>query len=75
MIGVKPPGQCDVDKAVGRIGRRLDEDHRNAASLHRRIGGGTNGVLVEAIGEPHRVNRKARERPGEQRLGAAIERL
>ncbi|MFK4712761.1 hypothetical protein ABIF56_003463 [Bradyrhizobium elkanii] len=85
MIGVWPcalpnrvgdaPRQRDIDQAVGRIGRRLDEDHRDAALLHRLVGSGADDTLVEAVGKAHGVNREARQRPGEQRLGAAVERL
>ena len=41
--------QRDIDQAVHRIGRRLDEDHRDAADSHGALGRAANAFLVESV--------------------------
>jgi hypothetical protein len=54
---------CDVDQRVGRIGRRLDHDDRDAALAHRRLGGRLCGR------RPRRRHRKADGADAEAREG------
>ncbi|MGX1256680.1 hypothetical protein AB7M37_001176 [Sinorhizobium fredii] len=66
---------CDVDQAVGGIGRRFDEDGGDAALAHRLLGGGADGRFVNAIGKADGMDAEIEEGLGEQRLGAAVKRL
>jgi hypothetical protein len=78
-IGVCPcaytADHCDIDQAVGGIGRRFDEDHRDPPLPHRLRRRQRDRGFVDAVGKTHRSDRETRQRLQKQRLGAAVERL
>ncbi|MEY9132580.1 hypothetical protein ACVIWV_001537 [Bradyrhizobium diazoefficiens] len=65
----------DVDEAIGRVGRGLDQDHRNPALAHRLLRGLLDRRLVDAVGKADSADRQARKRVGQQGFRPAIERL
>ncbi len=65
----------DIDEAVGRVGRRFDQDHRDAAFRHRLLGRRLHRSLVDAVGETDGGNAEVEEGLRQQRFGAAVERL
>lgn len=65
----------DINEAVGRVRRRLDQDHGDTALGHRRFGRSRHRRFVDAIGKADGGDSEIEEGAGKQRLGAAIERL
>jgi hypothetical protein len=69
------PHEGDVDERVERVRRRLDLDHRDAALRHRLVRRLAHARLVHPVPEAHAADAEIGERPRDQRLGSAVERL
>jgi hypothetical protein len=67
--------QRDVDKAVGRVGRCLDQDHRHPALAHGLLGSLVDRRLIDAVGKADRADRESRQRIRQQGFRPAIKRL
>jgi hypothetical protein len=70
-----PADHRHVHQAVGRVRRRLDQDHRDAALAHRFFGRRRHRLLVDSVRKPDRRDTHVEEGLREQRFGAAIKRL
>src|SRR5690606_5201998 len=68
-----PSDHRNIDEAVGRVGRRLHEDHRDTALGHGLPGGSLHRCLTDAICKAYSRNAQIEERLGQKRLRAAIE--
>ena len=65
----------DVDQRIQRIGRRLDEDDRDTALFERVFGRAAHRRFTYPIREARSADAEIEEGSGQQRFGAAIERL
>jgi len=74
LVG-NPAQQGDVDQRVGRVGRRLDQNHRNPTFAARSLRGLMNGRLVDAVDEAHRADAEVCHGVREQRFRPAVQRL
>ncbi|EGE60534.1 hypothetical protein RHECNPAF_14110012 [Rhizobium etli CNPAF512] len=69
------PDHRDVDQAVGRIGRCLDQDDGNAALGDRLVGGLLHRAFADAIGKADGGDAEIEEGLRQQGFRAAVERL
>ena len=68
------PNQRDIDKAVHRIRRRLDENQSDASGRHGALGFSANVLLVESVRKADIFDAERRKGPADQDFRASIER-
>jgi hypothetical protein len=68
------PHKRDIDKRIHRIGRRRDEDHRDAASRHTAFGRVQYATLFETFRDPLGLDAAAHQCLLDQYLGATVQR-
>ena len=65
----------EIDQRIDRVGRRFNEDDRDAAAAAGLVGGGADGGFVDTVVEADGGDAEPGKRPCQQRLSAAVKGL